>query len=406
MSSAEDIMDDTPDDILAWLLQPVGINTFLSEYWEKKVLHCKSTQTGRFSKLLSLTRLDEITGTFGLRTPDIRLVKHKEDIPVSKYTFKDNRIDAMRVGRLFAEGATIIYNALQDRDEPIRQLCAQLAERTSMRTQANIYLTPPVNQGFQAHWDTHDVYILQIEGQKKWRIYETRKDFALPHQRFKPDQIEPGEVEQEFILRQGELLYIPRGVMHSAESIDSVSLHVTIGIIAYSWSDFFTDCVHELAENEPQWRQNLPLGFGYKPTPDGFVQLTELIREKLNAFTRAAQTTEVLSERLYAAAEAHRPQVSDHLRQALGAQNLKPTDKVKIRPFQTCQIIRVGDRVLVQYGARELSFPVAAERLLQLLLYEKTGLDLGELNDGLDWEGRRTVAARLVREGILFRLSR
>ena len=37
--------------------------------------------------------------------------------------------------------------------------------------QANAYVTPPQNQGFSAHYDVHDVFVLQIDGEKQWRIH-------------------------------------------------------------------------------------------------------------------------------------------------------------------------------------------------------------------------------------------
>ena len=34
--------------------------------------------------------------------------------------------------------------------------------------QINAYITPPENQGFAAHYDTHDVFVLQVSGSKRW----------------------------------------------------------------------------------------------------------------------------------------------------------------------------------------------------------------------------------------------
>ena len=38
--------------------------------------------------------------------------------------------------------------------------------------QANAYITPPQNRGFDDHYDVHDVFVLQIEGTKRWIIHE------------------------------------------------------------------------------------------------------------------------------------------------------------------------------------------------------------------------------------------
>jgi ribosomal protein L16 Arg81 hydroxylase len=43
--------------------------------------------------------------------------------------------------------------------------------------QTNIYLTPASNQGFRTHYDNHDVMVVQVEGEKLWRFYNS---FAIP----------------------------------------------------------------------------------------------------------------------------------------------------------------------------------------------------------------------------------
>ena len=41
---------------------------------------------------------------------------------------------------------------------------------------ANVYLTPPGTQGFAPHYDDVDVFLLQLEGKKEWRVYEPPKE--------------------------------------------------------------------------------------------------------------------------------------------------------------------------------------------------------------------------------------
>ena len=135
----------------------------------------------------------------------------------------------------------MVFEALQHRQEPLRRLCARLCREAGVRTQTNIYLTPPGSQGFRAHWDTHDVFVLQVCGSKRWHLYEGGPDSPLPHQKFDPDQHAPGAHQDEFTLNSGDTLYIPRGQMHAAETTDEISLHITLGLIAYSWADLLAD---------------------------------------------------------------------------------------------------------------------------------------------------------------------
>ena len=54
---------------------------------------------------------------------------------------------------------------------PIIDFCQQLAADLGHPVQANAYVTPPQNQGFDDHYDVHDVFVLQVAGRKRWSIH-------------------------------------------------------------------------------------------------------------------------------------------------------------------------------------------------------------------------------------------
>jgi ribosomal protein L16 Arg81 hydroxylase len=51
-------------------------------------------------------------------------------------------------------------------------------------------------------------------------------------------QDNPGPVSEEFELRAGDTLSLPRGLVHEAISTDETSLHVTVGVLSWTWFDF------------------------------------------------------------------------------------------------------------------------------------------------------------------------
>ena len=93
----------------------------------------------------------------------------------------------------------------------LARLCVALGRRFSSRVQTNVYLTPPDTQGFTPHWDTHDVFVLQISDAKRWSIYDTKERLPLRGQRFEPGT-PPGDVSDEFELGPGSAVYLPRGL--------------------------------------------------------------------------------------------------------------------------------------------------------------------------------------------------
>jgi hypothetical protein len=103
---------------------------------------------------------------------------------------------------------------------------------------ANLYCTPANSRGFDLHFDTHEVFVLQLLGKKQWQIFEPTT--ALPLD-FVPargggktsqdiDEAEVGSLVLEELLKPGDCLYLPRGFVHQAESRDEPSVHLTIGV--------------------------------------------------------------------------------------------------------------------------------------------------------------------------------
>ena len=81
--------------------------------------------------------------------------------------------------------------------------------------QVNAYVTPAQNTGFSDHYDVHDVFVLQVAGEKRWRIREPVHPSPLRDQpwtdrrtrgRRRPPRRPP---LLEETLRPGDCLYLP-----------------------------------------------------------------------------------------------------------------------------------------------------------------------------------------------------
>ena len=78
---------------------------------------------------------------------------------------------------------------------------------------ANVYLTPPGTQGFAPHWDDVDVFMMQLEGKKHWRLYEP--DQKLP--RYSSKNLNQEDLKEPILevdMEPGDLIYMPRGTIH------------------------------------------------------------------------------------------------------------------------------------------------------------------------------------------------
>lgn len=150
----------------------------------------------------------------------------------------------------YANGYTIILNTAQLRWKPISKICSELSNDVFGRVGANIYLTPPNSQGFKAHYDSHDVCILQTEGTKKWKVNNVPQlplpshHDSLRNEFYKIDPEKDTKDAIEVELKAGQRLYLPRGTIHSGmNSGDSASVHITFAMFPITWTDFFVSTI-------------------------------------------------------------------------------------------------------------------------------------------------------------------
>ena len=103
-----------------------------------------------------------------------------------------------------------------------------------------IYLTPPNSQTVSAHSDDRDVLLLQVLGQKLWRIYDSPiplpyKDEELGKSPDRPYTALSDHLTLQSLVSCGDTLYIPRGFVHEGVASEHASMHVTVALQTSDW---------------------------------------------------------------------------------------------------------------------------------------------------------------------------
>lgn len=250
------------DDPIDFLVGPHSSDEFFKDYHEKKALLALRDEPDRFKNLLSLERIDEIIATVDLPVGSLDMARTEPRIRREDYTFSSGFVDRGAVVRHFQQGATIILPHLHQLDPTLGEFCRALENVFCAHLQTNIYLTPPDNQGFNIHYDDHDVFVVQVSGEKAWRLYDTPIENPFRGEGFRPDVHKAGDPVKEFVMKAGDCIYLPRGLMHDAQtSGDEPSLHITVGLIVKTWADLMLEAVSEVALRTPEFRRSLPPGF-------------------------------------------------------------------------------------------------------------------------------------------------
>ncbi|MBI1263311.1 MAG: hypothetical protein GC187_01090 [Alphaproteobacteria bacterium] len=257
---------------LADLIAPHDAAAFLNDTYEQRALHVRARDPERFRALISTAEIDRRLACEVFRDGEASMARAEPKLAESAYINRHGVLDRGQAARLFQQGATLILPQLHTRVRALADLCRALEADLSAHVQTNIYLTPPNAQGFQTHYDNHCVLVLQVEGEKRWRLYDSPVGAPYRGERFTPGQHAPGEPSQELVLKPGDVLYVPRGLMHDAvnEGSQAPSLHVTTGVITRTWADFLLEAVSEAALRLPELRRSLPPGFHRAADPNAF----------------------------------------------------------------------------------------------------------------------------------------
>jgi ribosomal protein L16 Arg81 hydroxylase len=232
------------------LIFPVKLSLFNKEYFEKKPLLISRKAPDYFKELLTIDDIHGYLKRNDILYPAIRLFKNGSELPQTDYLIKlpfvnDKIVDNDKLFDSFNKGATIVINTLHEVIPSLTALCKELENNFNFKLGTNAYLTPTSSQGFAAHYDGHDVFILQVYGKKKWSVYES--PVYQPANPLEIRKLKPDEPTIKFELTAGDTLYIPRGFVHEAFTTESESLHITLGLMIYSWIDLLHILLDESA---------------------------------------------------------------------------------------------------------------------------------------------------------------
>jgi ribosomal protein L16 Arg81 hydroxylase len=389
---------------LAQLLHPITPAAFEADYRETKPLLVKRGDSDYYAELLTMKAVDRVITTMHPKYPDVFLTNALTEIKPAEFTYPSGLIDAGRIYGLFADGGTIVMSNLELQVDSLANLCRSLERETSARFQANVYLTPHNAQGFRRHYDAHDVFVVQLEGSKHWRVYDTPVQLPLPGEPFDPRdfEIDPNqEPSMEFDLEAGDVFYLPRGMMHDAVSTQTASLHITIGTFGPSWVQLLLEAVAKVGVRHEEMRRTLPTGFAQpdfdrRTAKKTFDRLLEIVAAEAD-FDAALDhfADDLVSSR-------HSLLVGQ-LEQILRLPELLLDTVVGARPNLLYHLRRDDDQVHVSCYGSSLHMPIhAADALAYALEHERFAVK--DLPGDLDDEGKLVLVERLIRDGLVRQL--
>jgi hypothetical protein len=385
------------------LLSPLSAEAFFATTWERTHLHLARAQPGHYDALITAADLQRALNNPEARYPAIRMAQDGAFFPPEAYTttvrLGDEAFtgvpDVRRIAEAYRRGATLVLPALHRTWAPLRTLCAALEDELDFAVHANAYITPANAAGFTPHYDVHEVFVLQIAGRKRWQLYAP--GLKLPH-RSQPCTPATYTGEAPFALvelQPGDLLYLPRGVLHATTTSDSYSAHVTVGVTVHTWVDLLKDTLASAIADE-QLRAALPPGFARRGA-DLAPQMAQRLGQAV-AQLQAQADPAALVAAYGARVRAGRAPVAEPLQ--LDVCVVQADTLVEAAPPAQFRLQLEADMALLEFRGTRYQLPGAVAPALQALV-ARVRCRPAELTDALELEARLGLVRFLLEIGFV-----
>ncbi len=215
----------------------------------------------QLEQLYSLSRLDEMLRSETAPMLNVDIYHQESLMRLVDVQKKSGKSYAVVVADSFRRGSTIRVRDVDKYDVRLNQFVAEVQRYFTAQSQINVYLTPPARSGFPPHFDITDVFIVQCVGKKEWRIfkdYSNRTELPLKETDWDPERFRPSGDGHAISLSAGDVLYMPRGIMHQAFCTDRESMHLTVSIVPLTLLDLIGKALKAIAETDIELRQRVP----------------------------------------------------------------------------------------------------------------------------------------------------
>jgi len=211
---------------------------------------------------------------------------------------------------------------------------------------------------------------------------------------------------EEFFINPGDLLYLPRGFWHEAETPkDEVSCHLTIGIKSITYVDLLSAILGEIALQSEELRKSLPAGFGSHV--DAVDQIKSDVTGLFMKMPKSLPIEMALNQFISAASRNRDSSLANDLfaqRRVRNIAEITLSDRLSVPPGSFCSLIKTRDSVVLQSSGKayqlDSRFATACRSMLQGQVFTAA-----ELGGNLSEVERVELVTQLVSEGMLVKVG-
>lgn len=235
-------------------LGETSVEDFLSLYWQKKPLLIRNA----FPNLESPLTANELAGLACEEHVNARLVlangdKSKDDDKTWQVEF--GPFKESRFSELPASHWSLLVSDVEKHLPETKSFLKPFRFIPDWRVDDLMISYAPAGGSVGAHTDAYDVFLIQLSGQRLWKISEHFSDEILGNTDL--CILKNFTAEQEWVLNAGDMLYLPPNVAHHGiaqackdeQGNDEHCMTASVGFRAPSLKTVTSDYIHFLNEN-------------------------------------------------------------------------------------------------------------------------------------------------------------
>jgi 50S ribosomal protein L16 3-hydroxylase len=225
---------------------------FMKQYWHKKPLLIRgaipafslATQNGE--ALESPISSPELAALSTQDTVESRLIRSKP------WSFDHGPFAKKSIPAINKPNWTLLLQGMEAHHPAAAKILSWFRFIPDARLDDLMISVAGIGGGVGPHFDSYDVFLMQISGRRHWHISE-QKDLSL-NPKLPLKILQHFRSEQDWILEPGDMLYLPPHVAHDGIALDAGCQTWSIGFRSPSFKELLQEGLWRLAES----LENLP----------------------------------------------------------------------------------------------------------------------------------------------------
>jgi len=224
------------------ILHPVTPAQFRADHEGRQPLHIPAADGSDKRALLTWDAFNGLLNQSNVWDSErLKLMRHDDAVPPEQYCRRKRTPEGLiwrpspaKVEVFLSAGASILANDVMTLHSPITHAGVALGEALAAEVGASVFCSFKGGRAVATHYDVHEVFAVQTEGEKVWSLYEGRviNPVGYPPGMTQTDfNKDCGRLVSTITMKPGDVLYMPRGFYHDTVTPDQPSLHVSFTVM-------------------------------------------------------------------------------------------------------------------------------------------------------------------------------